>query len=221
MREILTQTRIAWMNAWSNTNFRWQLIITLLLLAVISKHNFYYLNIWEFRTGERLNDPILNMLPPINFSNFIFFFTYSTITLTILSAIPYPGHFVRGLQAFSLITLLRTSSIYFFPLEPPADMVLLVDPVAEFLLHNETVVTKDLFFSGHTATLTLMYLFAQNKYLKTFCLVALCIAPVLLMWQHVHYTIDIIVAPFVSYGCVKLVDWINNNYDYGKVLFRY
>jgi hypothetical protein len=191
------------------------------LFCMVCLHNFHYLNIWEFRTGERLNDPILNILRPADFSNFIFFFTYSTILIIVLSTIPYPGNFVRGLQAFSLITVLRTSSIYFFPLEPPADMIMLVDPVAEFFLHNETVVTKDLFFSGHTATLMLVYMFAQNKYLKIFCLIALIVAPALLIWQHVHYTIDIVVAPFVTYGCVKLVDWVNNNYEYGKVLFRY
>jgi hypothetical protein len=178
--------------------------------------------LWELRTGERLDDVILKVLPPLDFSNIIFFFTYSTIILTMLSTLAYPGIFVRGLQAFTLITALRTASIYFFPLEPPVDMVLLVDPISGFLLNDDSlIVTKDLFFSGHTATLTLMFLCAQHKYLKTFCFVALLIAPALLIWQHVHYTIDIIVAPFVVYGSVKLVDWINLNFNYGKVLFKY
>jgi hypothetical protein len=221
MLSIIRQTVNAWQKAWSDVYFRWQFIISFVLFWVVCLHNFHYLNIWEFRTGERLNDPLLKILRPYDFSNIIFFFTYSAIVLVILSALPHPGYFVRGLQVYALITLLRTSAIYFFPLEPPADMILLVDPVADFFMHQKTVITKDLFFSGHTATLTMMYLFAQNKYLKIYCLVALIVAPFLLIWQHVHYAIDIVVAPFVAYGCVKIIDWVNNNYEYGKVLFRH
>ena len=222
MRKLIAQTGKSWRTAWNDIHFRGQVIFSIVLLAAVSMCNFHYLSLWEFRTGERLNDVLLNILPPLDFSNIIFFFTYSTIIITMLSTLYYPGIFVRGLQAFSLVTALRTASIYFFPLEPPADMILLVDPVSGFLLNGESVVvTKDLFFSGHTATLTLMFMCAQHKYLKTFCFVALMIAPALLIWQHVHYTVDVLVAPFVVYGCVKFVDWTNHNFDYGKVLFKY
>lgn len=218
---MFKQTATAWQNAWSHVHFRWQFIITFILFWIVCLHNFHYLNIWEFRTGERLYDPLLQILPPRDFSAIIFFFTYSAIILTILTTLPYPGLFVKGLQTYALITLLRTTSIYLFPIEPPADMILLIDPIAAFFLYQQTVVTKDLFFSGHTATLMMMYLFAQNKLLKTYCLVALIVTPLLLLWQHVHYTIDVIAAPIVAYGCVKFIDWANRNYAYGKVLSQF
>lgn len=221
MKEVLRRTQNAWGAAWGNKIFKWQFIFTILFFVSSSKFNFYCLNQWEFRSGERLNDFVLNMLPPTDFSNIIFFFTYFTIISAIVSAIPYPGLFVRGLQAYSLLLIARVVSIYYFPLEPPADMVLLVDPVGGFFLNQEVTVTKDLFFSGHTATLTMMLLLGQNKYVKAFAAVALVIVPLLLLWQHVHYTADVVVAPVVAFLCLKAVDWANRNSQYGKILFQY
>jgi hypothetical protein len=221
MKQILLNTQTAWQVAWSNKIFRWQFLISVAFFVFCSKFNFYCLNQWEFRTGERLNDVVMNYLPPTDFSNIIFFFTYGTIATTIITALAYPGVFVRGLQAYSILLLARVVSIYFFPLEPPAGMVLLVDPVGEFFLHQQVTVTKDLFFSGHTASIAFMFLMAQNRYVKTFAAVSLCIVPLLLVWQHVHYTVDIVFAPFVSFACLKLVEYANRNFEYGKILYQY
>jgi hypothetical protein len=221
MKEVLQRTQLAWQTALSNRLFMWQFIISVLFFVSCSKFNFYCLNLWEFRQGATLNDFVLDLLPATDFSNIIFFFTYFTILSTIISALPYPGTFVRGLQAYSILLLARVVSIYLFPLNPPADMVLLVDPIGEFFLHQEVTVTKDLFFSGHTATLVLMFMLAQNKYVKTFATIALCVVPLLLIWQHVHYTIDIVVAPFAAVICVKVVEWANQKSTYGKILYQY
>ena len=221
VKDKLQQAKASWKVALSDPYFRWQFLITMVLFFAVSKHNFHFLNLWEAREGFRLHDPVLNMLQPRNFSNIIFFFTYSAILFVLVSSLSNPGRFVRGIQAYALIVMLRTASIYFFPLEAPAGMVLLVDPVANFFLHTHTIIKKDLFFSGHTATLAFMFLMAQNRFLKIFCFIALLTVPLLLMWQHVHYTVDIVFAPFVAYCCARAVDWVNRQHEYGKALFKY
>lgn len=221
MKEVINRTFTNWKNANANHLFRWQFLSSIVFFIFCSQFNFYCLNVWEARTGQHLNDILINMLPSYDFSNIIFFFTYFCVATTIITALPYPGTFVRGLQAYSLLLLARVVSIYFFPLEPPVGMIQLVDPVGEFFLHQEVTVTKDLFFSGHTATITFMFLLAQNRYVKSFCGVALCIVPLLLVWQHVHYTIDILVAPFVAYGCKELIEWVHKKNEYSKVLYDY
>ncbi len=221
MKEIFIRTGKAWSTCWQNKYFRWQFILSILFFIGATHYNFHYLNIFEHRTGIHLDDFILNMLPPTDFSNIIFFFTYFALITSMVSAIPYPGIYVRGLQAYGLILLLRVVSIYFFPLEPPKNMILLIDPVAEFFLYEGAPITKDLFFSGHAATLMMFFLIARNKYVKIFCLTALIVAPILLMWQHVHYSIDIFVGLFVGFACLKLTDWVNSKSPYGKILFEY
>jgi hypothetical protein len=221
MKDAFQRVKASWNNALHNQSFRWQFFLTLLVFLAVSQHNFHFLNLWEAREGIRLNDPVLRMLPPQDFSNIIFFFTYSAILFVMVATVANPGRFVRGLQAYSLIVALRTATIYFFPMEAPAGFVPLTDPVIDFLLNKDVVVTKDLFFSGHTATLAFIFLMAQGRYLKTFCFIALIVAPVLLMWQHVHYTIDVVCAPLVAYFALTFVNWVSTRYEYGKVLYKY
>lgn len=222
MKETVLETRAAWKAALSDNSFRAQFIVSAVLFIIVSKHNFHFLNLWEYtREGHRLHDPVLQLLTPYDFSDIIFFFTYSAIAFGMVSGFANPGRFIRGLQAYTIIVFLRTTSIYFFPLEVPAGMITLIDPVGNFCFQSPTAITKDLFFSGHTATLAFMFLIAQHRWLKVFCGIALAIVPILLMWQHVHYTIDIVFAPIVAITCIKVVDWVSHHYEYGKVLYRY
>lgn len=220
MNEKLMQAKATWKGALSNPHFRWQFLFSLFFLFAVMQHNIHFLNIWEMREGIRLHDPVLHLLPPRDFSSVIFFFTYAAVLFATVTVFSNPGLFVRALQAYSIITMLRTASIYFFPLNTPEGFIPLTDPVIDFFLNKHTIVTKDLFFSGHTATLAFMFFVVQNRYVKVFCFIAMLIAPFLLMWQHVHYTVDVMFAPIVAYSSMRLVDWVNQHHEYGKVLFE-
>jgi hypothetical protein len=149
----------AWGKALGARSFRNQFFLTLLVFAGVCMHNFHYLRVWQAREGVQLNDMVLNQLPPHDFSLEIFLLEYCTMLLVIIITLHYPERFVTGLQMFALIMFARTMCIYFFPLEPPKDMIRLDDPFAAFFLHSkDTFVTKDLFFSGHISALTLLML---------------------------------------------------------------
>ena len=189
-----------WSKALGSRGFRNQLFLTLLVFVGVYMHNFHYLRVWQAREGTQINDVILNQLPPKDFSMEIFMFEYCAILMVLAFTIQNPNQFVKGLQMFALLTLARTLSIYFFPLEPPKDMIRLEDPFAAFFLHTkDTFVTKDLFFSGHTSTLFLMYLSFQQRLDKYFSLTTTCLVAVLLLVQQDHYTIDVLTAPFFAY----------------------
>jgi hypothetical protein len=121
-----------------------------------------------------------------------------------------PEKLTRGLQMFALLSFLRTLSIFLVPLEAPADIIFLNDPFANVLLHQPDLkVMKDLFFSGHTATVALMFLLARKKWQRMYCGITLIISPTLILWQHVHYTIDVIAAIPAAYFCYYLVNWLH------------
>lgn len=209
----------AWVRAFRSVPFRNQAIFTLLGFIAIYLHHFHYLQVWQQRHGTQLNDIILNQLPPVDFSVLIFIIEYFTLILVILYLLPTPERFLKGVQALLLITFARTMSIYFFSLEPPQGMIHLQDPFANTFLHSKEVfVTKDLFFSGHIATLALLALLPTNQYIKTWSYIAIVVVSVMLLCQHVHYTLDILFAPVVSFVIYKLVLFAHQQSRYGLEL---
>jgi len=86
--------------------------------------------------------------------------------------------------------------------------VVLTDPVLDPLVQvfgTGEVLTRDLFFSGHTATLALLALLAPGRTSRRFFVVCTLLVAVCVLWQHVHYTVDVLVAPFFAFASRELV----------------
>jgi membrane-associated phospholipid phosphatase len=83
-------------------------------------------------------------------------------------------------------------------------MIILNDPFVEFFGTGKTL-TKDLFFSGHTATLFILFLVSKKKIIKTVFLISTIAVAISVLLQHVHYTIDVFAAVFFTYACYKLI----------------
>ena len=211
----------AWNKALRSRSFRNQLIISMLVMTAGSFYNFHYLREWQARQGIEINDYVLIFLQPHDFSVPIFFIEYCTILLVIAFTLPYPDRFVKGLQILTITILARTWCVYLLPLEPPKDMLFLHDPLADLLLHSRTVlVTKDLFFSGHISVLSVLVLISSNKYVKCIAIVATVLVGVMIIWQHVHYSIDILFAPIVAFFSYNIVLFAHKESRYGLNLHR-
>jgi len=205
-----------WANMLSSKNSRNQLILSLVLFFAMGAINFHFMRMFQLRPGIYLNDPLLSWLHPTDFSTAIFIIEYLTVLIAIIANLSYPGRFVRGLQMYAFVILARTITIYLVPLEPPRDMIHLNDPIANLLLHtSEVFVTKDLFFSGHVAALTIIIFMSENKYVKLLALASTAIVGVLILWQHVHYSVDVIFAPVFSYVAYVIVSFIHKESRYG------
>jgi membrane-associated phospholipid phosphatase len=100
--------------------------------------------------------------------------------------------------------------MYLLPLEPPAQMIPLNDPFVQFFGSGE-ILTKDLFFSGHTSTLFILFLITESKPLKNIFLTATVLVAIFVVLQHVHYTVDVIAAPFFAYTSFRIFKVIQNN----------
>jgi hypothetical protein len=73
------------------------------------------------------------------------------------------------------------------------------DPFVDFVGYGKNIITKDLFFSGHTSTLFLLFLIARKRALKIFFLAITLAVAMFLLKQHVHYTIDVLAAPVFAW----------------------
>ncbi|MFN8260764.1 MAG: phosphatase PAP2-related protein [Chitinophagales bacterium] len=178
------------------------------------------MTIFENRKGTQIMDPFLAKLPVVDASNVIFILTYSALAVFILSNIVNPLRFIKGLQAYSLLLIMRTITIYLVPLEPPIGMIVLKDTVSNFFMNSTDggYIVKDLFFSGHVSAVMLFFFIAENKFIKTKLLILAFLIGTLILLQHVHYVMDVVAAPFFSYLAIKIVALANRQISMAPVV---
>ncbi|NIM37433.1 MAG: hypothetical protein GTN67_03920 [Hydrotalea flava] len=188
-----------WKSAWQQHYFKSKLISGVLLLIILLVIlPFYFQNI-ENRDGFQLNDWLVNHFAPMNVSTPIFIIIWIMAGMLIRNALIDPNIFILFLWSFIFLTISRLLTIYFVPLNPPNDLIPLVDPISN-RFYGGGFVTKDLFYSGHTSTQFLMFLCFKNKNLKLAALLSTIAIGILVLIQHIHYTIDVISAPLFAYA---------------------
>lgn len=110
-----------------------------------------------------------------------------------------------GLKCYLLITVVRMISMFMITLEAPEGIIPLQDPLMDVIAYGGNVFNKDLFFSGHVATLTLFFLIEERPVFKRILLVNAFLVAILILWQRVHYTIDVMVATLMTYLIFRLL----------------
>ena len=183
-----------------------ELVVTLVFLAVVLASLANFLDFAEARQGVVLPDPILNLFNPIDLTWLIFALIYISLVVAIITLIKNPKQLMFAIQVYSLMVAVRIVAMYLLPLEPPEKIIILNDPFVEFFGTGQTL-TKDLFFSGHTATLLILFLVSEKKIIKTVFLISTITVAISVLLQHVHYTIDVFAAVFFTYACYKVLNY--------------
>jgi membrane-associated phospholipid phosphatase len=193
-----TTIKQRWREAFADRLFKQKFLSAFILLIGTLIFLPYFFQYIEKRDGTVLNDFILKSLQPKDVSIIIFLIIWAVSILMIVRAVQKPRLFIVLLTSFTLLTISRIISIYFFVLNAPLGLIVLKDPLSNFF-YGTTFITKDLFYSGHTATMFLMFLCLEKKTDKWVALLASLLIGILVLVQHVHYTIDVLVAPFFTY----------------------
>jgi hypothetical protein len=200
-----------WAKAWDTPFKRRRIVIgTLLMLAgvFILPSFFGYI---EKRQGILLNDWILAIIPPHNVSIFIFVIIWSMIILLLVRAIYSPSIYINYSWTLIFVFIARLICIALVPLAPPVGLIPLTDPLTG-VFYGNVLITKDLFFSGHTATLCLIALCLEKRNDKIIACAATVSVAFLLLVQHIHYSIDVAAAPIIVYVLYRLTVY----FLYGK-----
>lgn len=184
-----------------STRNEFLIVIAVLVVSLISLSNFLLFN--ELRNGVILNDPVLNLFTPVDATWVTFLIIYSALITGIIYLIRDPELLTLAFLSYAFTAFFRIAAMYSLPLNPPASMIPLNDPFVQ-LFGSGNILLKDLFFSGHTSTLFLLFLVVKNKKIKLFFLCLTFAVAVCVLVQHVHYTIDVIAAPFFAYGAFVL-----------------
>ncbi len=199
----------SWTDAWAFVVYKKKLLIVSILFTAVLLYYPYFFHYIQHRSGKFLYDPVLTVLPALDMSAYIFPLIYVTVGLGVFRAVQSPSLFLLFLCSCLLLSLARIITMTLVPLEPPVGLVQLADPfLVPFYGHSH--ITKDLFFSGHTGSVFLIYLFLQKKREKFFALIATVLVGLLLLIQHIHYTIDVLCAPLFVYFIFALAKKITN-----------
>jgi len=164
-----------------------------------------------------MGDILLDHIPAADVSVSIFFIIWSTAFFTLIRALYQPEIFITFLFAFFFLSITRIITILLVPLAAPANLIPLVDPLSN-TFYGGHFITKDLFYSGHVATQFLIFLCLKktlDKWLTAFSTLTVAI---LVLVQHVHYSIDVLAAPAFAFICFKIGSRIAKkglNFEYG------
>lgn len=199
-----------WKEFISSKQNRFELISTLVLLAIVLFTFTRFLIYVESRNGFSFEDPILGLFEPIDLTWLTFTLIYGLIITALIYLISKPEKLLFTIQLYTLMVVLRMIAMWLLPLNPPEQMIILIDPFVEFFGTGKTL-TKDLFFSGHTATLFILFLTADNKHLKIIFLLSTIGVAISVLLQHVHYTIDVFTAFIITYACYSILRFFNNH----------
>jgi membrane-associated phospholipid phosphatase len=192
-----------WSEQWRSRRFRIEFLITIPLTVAALATLAHFLNWVETRPGVTFVDPVLALFPAVDLTWLTFGLIYLGIISGIVFLTRHPRAMLIAFQSYVLMVVVRIAAMYVLPLAAPPTAIPLQDPTVQYLGTGK-LLTQDLFFSGHTSTLFLLFLTAQGKGLRTVFLVCTIAVGLAVLVQHVHWTVDVLVAPVVAYTCFRV-----------------
>ncbi|MBK7763517.1 MAG: hypothetical protein IPI46_09120 [Bacteroidetes bacterium] len=208
----------AWREALSERSFALKLLLTpglFFLYSAITQHLGNYV---EMRKGIQLQDKLLTLLPSIDFSAPVFFLLYTSLALVIITHIDKPRIILRIIEMHFAVAVVRQICILLVALDPPAGLIVLRDLFLENTVYpRHSPLTKDLFFSGHVASIWLYFLCAEKKYIRYYMIGAALLMSFMILCMRVHYSYDVYGAFFFTTLIYFTPGWIKS-YFFSKEL---
>ena len=199
--ERQTTNSPTWKQAWGNINFRVHFCIAILVIVCFGITFPTFFDFLEAREGPQLKDAFISVFPAADVSWVVFTFLYAGIFASLFSLSKYPLQLLIALETYCIVTMMRMLSITLFPLNPPIDYIPLREPFAQLFVNHHRIISKDLFFSGHVATICALFFPLVNKRTRIFVFISVLGVAVTVIIQRVHYTIDVAFAPLATFIC--------------------
>ena len=165
----------------------------------------HFANIYAFAysgrpTSSFVGDLFLDNLPTVDLNLIIIEGAFLSIVLGILYVLSKPRHILFTLKALALFIIVRA---LFISLTHVGVYPTHVDPGLGFFdgMYSYLNFQLGFFFSGHTGLPFLMALvFWDNRTVRILFLSMSLVFGVAVLLAHIHYSIDVLAAPFMAYG---------------------
>ena len=184
--------------------------IALLTAAYIVEYfaSVYASNYSQRPTYNHVGDLILDTIPVVDLSFIIIEVGLGAIILGTLFVFSRPRYVLFTLKAVALFVIIRALfvSLTHVGIHPQA-----IAPGLGFFdaVYSYLNLQTGLFFSGHTGLPFLMaFIFWNTPSVRYFFLSLSFIFAVAVLLAHVHYSIDVLAAPFMAYGIFKITRYL-------------
>ncbi|MDQ1255874.1 MAG: hypothetical protein QG656_468 [Candidatus Hydrogenedentes bacterium] len=197
-----------WVSVWRSElrdrRFLGETLLTALLFVVFVETCAVVLEFIEARPGVTLPDPILQLVGPIRLTESTFAILWVSLAVGFTALLSEPRTMLMAFQAATLVMVLRTVTLLLVPFEAVPTIIPLADPLI-IGFGTGRLIIKDLFFSGHTSVMFLLMLTARKRVLRWIFGIGAVVVAASVVLQHVHYRIDVVIAPFVTYTSWRIV----------------
>ena len=215
MKESLKET-VAQYKKYSRDGHFVMSVVSGLILFTISLFINYAASIYAFnRASSAVADIILDNIPVVNMT---FLFVYGSIAFVLFVAYlifknPKITPFV--LKSLAIFVIIRSGFVTLTHIGPSTQ-----DVLTGHLSETARAFTSgaDLFFSGHTGIPFLFALMYWNvKHLRIIFICCSIVAAAAVLLGHIHYSIDVAAAYFITYAIFHLViRWFKTDYEIFK-----
>ena len=167
----------------------------LFALSVIATH--YASRYAEIKASGPVDDIILSNTPVFNFEIIFVELAIALCLFVVLLCLKYRKSSPFIIKSISLFILIRAAFVSLTHIGPFPTRLTLNSHALDFITSG-----NDLFFSGHTGLPFLIALIFWNhhKYLRTLFLTASGVFGVIVLLSHLHYSIDVFSAFFITYA---------------------
>lgn len=197
--------------------FRISLLAGIVLMAGAAASNQFACIYNDSQSYISVGDLILDYIPTINMH---IFFTWGMYFLTVFiicyALFVKPETVPFALKTYAVLIFLRCGFILLTNIGAPVDSfyagaIVGKDFFTDFVFRN------DLFFSGHTAYPFLGYLIYRKTNVAWILFLGTILMAITVLFMHVHYSIDVFAAFFITYGVYKFSSWL---FDPLNIRFR-
>jgi hypothetical protein len=209
MREFINLIYLKHTNFWNKKNFVSFIKSAVLLAIALIIQRIADIYVGKLQ-GIPVNDIILNNIPTFDIDSLIILSTLTFSFIIVFLSITKPQYLNFGIKTLAIFIITRSFFITLTHLGAnPRELQFDPNSIGYWLYNVLYNTHGDYFFSGHTGILFLMSLiFWQNKYWRIFFFLVTVIFGLEVLLAHIHYSIDVFAAPFMTYGIFSVSKYL-------------
>lgn len=198
---------------WQQKLFVYNMIYGVVYLVVAFFVNHFANTYTAAHASNTVTDFFLDHLPVVD-THLIFSEGALIFVLFLVAVLLYePKYIPFTLKSIAVFVLIRSFFLVLTHLAPPAGEIY-IDPT-DYVSRLSS--GNDLFFSAHTGLpFLLAFIFWNQKYLRYFFFFSSAVGGIAMLLGHLHYSIDVFSALFISFGIFHICKHIFSK-DYNLI----